>query len=572
MDADAILNIENEKNKIMQIENEIVNLMNGGNYDVRLMTNLGNMYKEVDDFSSMIKWYKLATKYGDPCAMNLLGIYYFYKHDYENMMIEYLNAIELNYKPSIFNLKTYYTKIKQVPNDIAYKYKMQEKYDVMIILFKISAELNDIDAIYELVMYYHDQKKYNDMIEYCCMMLAYKNIDISNFTKIKPKMIEYCRKITNMLTEYFSQENNKTLIYEIAKKQKDNKARVSLCLIGESLDNVDSIMELAIHCEKEKDYENMLGYSQKALEKGSDVALEFLENYYIKNNDKISMYSLATYYKNQQNHELMLKCLQLPIKQKNAEAICDIGDYYYEQQKYELALKYYQMGIKLNHNGCMFKMGKHYEIINNYNLMLKYKLLAIENGNDDALTSLETYCINIKNNKILYDLAISYRNQGNYEIMRKLLLKTIKSQPRDSIHALTKCYELIGDFNKMTDNCVMCINTFKCSECMYQLGKHYYDRRNYKKMLEYYSMYANTTEIHKIYEIVNICKKKLGIIEFALLYDVCLNILDTEQRNNCSICLDGDGHFETICCNQYIHCTCFSNCKTCPFCRSNKVF
>ena len=202
--------------------------------------------------------------------------------------------------------------------------------------------------------------------------------------------------------------------------------------------------------------------------------------------------------------------------------------------------------------------------------MLKYKLLAIENGNDEAVISLGKYYDGMGNIDAMCDLAIGYKNQKKYDIMLKFLNVARNHGSVKAVRLAAKYYILIGRMD-LTEKCYLVGIEDGCTQCMYGLAKCYHDARNYKKMLEFYAMYVNNVKIHKINEIMSMCRSNSRYgKEFAQLYDICLNIWDTKTTDECSICLDGYGKYQTKCCEQYGHYACLIACKSCPFCRSDK--
>ena len=82
------------------------------------MNNLGNYYKEQEDYENMLKYYQAAIEKGESATMVNLGFYYEEQKDYDNFIKYSLMAIHKGHKKAIIRLANYYDDQKDYDNMI----------------------------------------------------------------------------------------------------------------------------------------------------------------------------------------------------------------------------------------------------------------------------------------------------------------------------------------------------------------------------------------------------------------------------------------------------------------------
>jgi tetratricopeptide (TPR) repeat protein len=117
------------------------------NNDVYAMNNLGNLYKDLKDYTLAIFYYKMAINYNCVNAMFNLGHFYYDLKDYDSSIIYYKMAINNNNVNAMYNLGNLYEKIKDFDNAIIY-YKMaflKNMFNINNPIYKYQNSINYIN-------------------------------------------------------------------------------------------------------------------------------------------------------------------------------------------------------------------------------------------------------------------------------------------------------------------------------------------------------------------------------------------------------------------------------------------
>ncbi len=248
---------------------------------------LAKQYEKENNEIEMIKCYNKAYKGGYYWVMNTLGLYYQEKNNYKESIKCFKKAIKMGDECAMYNLATYYKGIKDIKN--------AKKY------FKLLSEKGDADGLYELGSIY--LKEGNDEEATKHYLLAINN---DKDYDIQSSILEEIENSYLVLEQYNKMENK-------SERLLDCKEMI-LYIVGEYFrKNIGDKLEA-------------VKYYKMAAEKGSELAMYRIGNFYQRNKD----------------YEESIKYYKMAIENNNYESIYRLARLYHKKYKNEEeALKYY---------------------------------------------------------------------------------------------------------------------------------------------------------------------------------------------------------------------------------------
>ncbi len=239
-------------------------------------------------------------------------------------------------------------KEKKLSNDELFKYYVK------------ASEMNNIEALLFLAEYYSDEDR-DESLKYYKKLAKLNNItgihfliDNSNDT------YEYLEKGVDM-DDYFSIIN----MARFFNNEEPNYEFMEYCYIKAYYikNDINDIIEMADIYNKIKCYDKSIFYYNFSINKGSIN----------------SIYNLVLHYHKINDINTTLRYCELGIEKQSLECIDFLGDYYVKQESYDKALECYTKLIEHNSFIGYYKIGNIYKIKNDEKLMLDYYSLYILN-------------------------------------------------------------------------------------------------------------------------------------------------------------------------------------------------
>jgi tetratricopeptide (TPR) repeat protein len=185
---------------------------------------------------------------------------------------------------------------------------------------------------------------------------------------------------------------------------------------------------IALYFKEQKDHDNMMKYYQMAIEKGIVYTMNNLGHYYkeqedydnmkkyylmaIGQNNSNAMSYLGYYYQEKKDYVNMMKYLLMAFGQNNSNAMSYLGYYYQEQKDYVNMMKYLLMAIDQNNSNAMNYLGYYYQEQKDYDNMMKYYLMACKKGSRYANDTINDY-LEYKNGAKYADQVKEFMNDWN---------------------------------------------------------------------------------------------------------------------------------------------------------------
>lgn len=192
---------------------------------------LGIYYQRKGDYDNMMKYYLMAIENGVSKAMMNIGHFYKEQGDIHNMMRYYQMAIENGYHGGMFNLGCYYKEVGddvnmvkyyklasengsvEAMNNLGMYYKKEKDYDNMIKYYLQAIENGESKTMYNLGIYYRDEENYEKMVKYFLMSIE-NNKNQNIIRRIIHNLIDCAPNKIYLLMEhfkYFDKSNMKLL-------------------------------------------------------------------------------------------------------------------------------------------------------------------------------------------------------------------------------------------------------------------------------------------------------------------------------------------------------------------------
>jgi hypothetical protein len=273
----------------------------------------------------------------------------------------------------------------------------------------------------------------------------------------------------------------------------------------------------------EKSDKNAIQYFSQAMILGNFCAYVNLEKYYkdieeqarlkyyidgIKLGSKYAARSMAYYYYENRNYDLMKKYYEIGITMDCSKSAYELGIYYRDDEKnYDLMKKYYEIGITMDCSMSAYELGSYYQDDEkNYDLMKKYYEIGIELGNFNSANNLGYYyqCneknydlmkkyyeigIKLGNSSSAYNLGSYYQDdEKNYDLMKKYYEIGIELGDSTSANDLGYYYDQNENNYDLMKKYYEIGIALGNSSSAYNLGSYYQDEKNYSLMKKYYEI------------------------------------------------------------------------------------
>lgn len=320
-----------------------------------------------------------------------------------------------------------------------------------------------------------------------------------------------------------------------------------------------------LYCEITKQFPDMINFY---IDANTIDSMYRLGDYYVSIRDHVNAYTyyiisinLMTLTDNTMWHKYVISTTNVAMfwfacKQQILIAM-KLGDYYQTKQQYASMFRYYNKAAELGYITARLTLAKCYEQLGDEQNMLLHFEIAHKN----------------KNTYATYKLAKYFEKNTHYDRAFKYYAEASKNGHAKASFRLAKYYQHHKKYTTMKIYYVEAITNGHALS-MYELANHFLKTKKYTSMVKYFLMYIKcegAKDVYIIYEIMDACHSNNHIKECAELYDTCLDVLHKYSTDECPICFDGEGKYQTSCCNKYIHYACVAQCNTCPLCR-NPVF
>jgi TPR repeat protein len=294
---------------------------------------LGCYYRDNKKYNLMKKYFDMAIKKLNTCAMIQLGIYYLENTNNNLKTKKLLNqALKLKDNDAIIPLSFYYHKIKDYDN--------QKKY------LELACENNIEDSKYYLGKYYWEVEENSDKMK---ELLTQCSGEVAG---------DYLGRyfFLNVMNNFNPKEKEKYIIKHLDKKE-FNKLEIT------NKDEINTNNNLGIT------FHEKVGYCYMC--KSNDCCeREIYESQMLFNKGAAC--------EQKGEYDKMKEYYQLAIAKNNTLAMVNMGVYYFEiEEDYEEMKKYYIMAIDSDESEGMFNLGEFYGSVDkNYKEMIKYYLMA----------------------------------------------------------------------------------------------------------------------------------------------------------------------------------------------------
>ena len=482
--------------------------------------------KSIDsDSDKMIAYFRIGANGGNLNAIKSLGEYYREKNNVSEMIHYYELAKLKKDTESINQLAFYYDKIKD--------------NDKKIENLKLSASYGNIDAMLLLGHHYsesfRDDRDNRKMIHYYQMAINKKNTDAMDLLALYHKnekqfifMVEYFTESAKhgsefgmiQLGDYYRDNriySEMVVYYEMAKnKKKNTHAMVELGLYYSSYEQNDAFMLANFEMASHAHVFNPDGgtmATSSRTQRGSD--------------NVFAMNALGEYYRKKENIPKMIHYYEMAIRHGSIDAMNALGEYYRVKENIPKMLQYYEMAKLKNDKNAIDNLALYYKETKKFDLMLENFYLSMKLGSISGLQHIAKYYREIgeKNIPILFDY---------YQIVNEQEESNIKNSKSDIISWV--CNEM--DSELLTPPIIK---------------------------------YCIKEEHDFIFELAR-CHPKNEIFS-----TICLLILNEEEDNVCSICLEPDTeknlfpydcYVENNLCKSHVHCIdCYAKIDKCSLCQ-----
>ncbi len=255
---------------------------------------------------------------------------------------------------------------------------------------------------------------------------------------------------------------------------------------------------------------------------GNEKTLRNIYNLLIKNKiskkkitDPLECNYYAIYYRINNNEAAMITYYQRAIRKGSTIAMYNMACYYEKKKDPDNLIKYFEMAKDKGDVRAMYKLGLYYEGIGNHEKMIQYYMMAVIKGNADAMFNLGYY----------------YQEKKQFDEMITYYKMAIKKHHVPAMNNLAFYYGEKKDYEKMQKLYLQAIDDPNINSpspiAMANLGKHYRNKKDFENMKKYYIMAAEYGNDAAILEINDFLHQNFDF-EFAL---DTYNLLDIKNKN-----------------------------------------
>jgi len=184
-----------------------------------------------------------------------------------------------------------------------------------------------------------------------------------------------------------------------------------------------------------------------------------------------------------------------------------LGRYYYRNKDYHQMMKLWEMAINKKNKESNFNLSKYIEDEKQYDKMIHALQMAIELGSEKAILSLANY----------------YQKNKEFEKMIEIYRKGAHNGYTSCMCELGNYYIRLGDTQNAMKYYMLASDTNP--EAMYRLGIIYESKKEYSKMVEYYSQALHRDHIDSMIRLGDYYKKIKN-------YDLMIYIYKMAARKN----------------------------------------
>jgi tetratricopeptide (TPR) repeat protein len=444
-----------------------------------IMSALGLLYREIDDYPNSKFYYQKAIEAGELRALINLGILYKEQGEIESAVDCYQKAIEAGESDALFNLGILYQK--------------QGEIESAVDCYQKAIEAGESDALVNLGNLYQEQGEVESAVDYYQKAIEAGESDA----------------LFNLGILYQKQGEIESAVdyYQKAIEAGESDALVNLGVLYQEQGEI----ELAVDC------------YQKAIEAGDSDALvnlgilykeqgeiESAEDCYqkaIEAGELRALFNLGILYKEQGEIESAEDCYQKAIEAGESDALVNLGILYKEQGEIESAVDCYQKAIEAGELRALFNLGILYKEQGEIESAVDCYQKAIEAGESDALVNLgnlykeqgeiesavDCYqkAIEAGDSYALVNLGNLHKEQGEIESAVDCYQKAIEAGESDALVNLGNLYQEQGEVESAVDCYQKAIEAGE-SDALFNLGILYQKQGEIESALDCYQKAAET--------------------------------------------------------------------------------
>ena len=344
----------------------------------QIFINLAITHNEIDDNTNYIKYLEIASQIGHPQAASIVALHYLTNHDLDNAKKYFLLALPLG-TPSIY---TYVASVCQQQK----AYNEAIKYYELVIDDLFPTDITNLALCYHAIGDIVNTRKCFELALALLIPIQDQQIILHNLAKIchdqgdTDATIKYfCAAIE---IGHMTAANDLGILY--ISRGDFVQARHYLELALQTVPSAST--DLALICEKQNDFPNMIKYAKLAVQRN---------------------------------------CHKSAIR---------LGNYYFGRKKFNKALKYHMFAINGGHTDFLINAAVCYQMLGDVTNAKKYNKLAFWTGEIRAAYNIGRICAqqkryrqaliwykhaltktnaNTSKAKILNSIAISYYKLGN---------------------------------------------------------------------------------------------------------------------------------------------------------------
>ena len=241
-----------------------------------------------------------------------------------------------------------------------------------------------------------------------------------------------------------------------------------------------------------------------------------------------------------------------------------LGRYYYRHKEYNQMLKFWEMSINKKNIEAIFNLGKFFEDEKQYDKMIHALKMAIDLGSEKAIQSLALYYEKNKEfekmieiyrqgahngyTSCMIELGNYYLNLGDTENHIKYYTAAAKTDP-EAMYRLGAFYESKREYSKMIEYYSQALN-HNHNQSMIRLGDYYKKIKNYDLMIHIYKMAAQATtgqtKSDAMTKLGVYYQKKKQFPEMMKYYEDAVKSGCVNAMNNLAIYYESIGDYEKM--------------------------
>lgn len=208
---------------------------------------------------------------------------------------------------------------------------------------------------------------------------------------------------------------------------------------------------------------------------------------------------LGRYYYRNKDHYQMMKFWEMAINKKNIDAIFNLGKFFEDEKQYDKMVHALKMAIELGSEKAILTLGNYYQKNKDFEKMIELYRQGAHNGYTSCMCELGNYYIHLgdSQNAMKYYMLASdtnpeamYRLGMIYESKKdysKMVEYYSQALHRDHMEAMVR----LGDYYKKIKNYDLMIYIYKIAarrnpDIMNKLGLHYQKKKHFPEMMKYY--------------------------------------------------------------------------------------